>query len=42
MQSLSTLGKDFLGQSIVIFMPQHKYFTVQANLPLSIRTYKIL
>jgi hypothetical protein len=42
MQSLSTLVKDFLSQSIVIFMPQQQYVRGQTNLPLSIRTYKIL
>jgi hypothetical protein len=42
MQSLSTLVKDFLSQSNVIFMPQQQYVRGQANLPLSIRTYKIL
>ena len=42
MQSLSTLVKHFLGQSIVICMPQQQYVRWQANLPLSIRTYKIL
>ena len=42
MQLLSTLGKDFLGQSIAIFMPQQQYVRGQANLPLSIHTYKIL
>jgi hypothetical protein len=36
------LGKEFLGQSIVIFMPQQQYVRGQTNLPLSIRTYKIL